>query len=76
VILISLDGTRPADLEGADLPVFAALRRRGAWASRMTPVFPSNTFPNHVTLVTGVVPDVHGIVNNISSTRAGRVHKS
>ena len=64
VILISLDGTRPADLEGADLPTFAALRRRGAWASRMLPVFPSNTFPNHVTLVTGVSPDVHGIVNN------------
>ncbi len=64
VILISLDGTRPADLEGADLPTFAALRRRGAWASRMLPVFPSSTFPNHVTLVTGVTPDVHGIVNN------------
>ena len=64
VILISLDGTRPADLEGADLPTFAALRRRGAWASRMLPVFPSSTFPNHVTLVTGVTPDVHGIVSN------------
>jgi predicted AlkP superfamily pyrophosphatase or phosphodiesterase len=64
VILISLDGTRPADLEGADLPTFAALRRRGAWASRMLPVFPSSTFPNHVTLVTGVSPDVHGIVSN------------
>ena len=30
----------------------------------MIPVFPTNTFPNHVTLVTGVSPDVHGIVNN------------
>jgi len=64
VILISLDGTRPADLEGADLPTFASLRARGAAASRLTPVFPTNTFPNHVTFVTGVRPDVHGIVNN------------
>jgi predicted AlkP superfamily pyrophosphatase or phosphodiesterase len=64
VILISLDGTRPADVEGADLTTFAELRRRGARASRLIPVFPSNTFPNHVSLVTGVSPDVHGIVNN------------
>ena len=64
VILISLDGTRPADVEGADLTTFAELRRRGARASRLTTVFPSNTFPSHVTLVTGVYPDVHGIVNN------------
>ncbi len=77
VILISLDGTRPADLEGADLPTFAALRGRGAWASRLTPVFPSNTFPNHVTLVTGVVPDVHGIVNNdFVDPERGEFHKA
>jgi predicted AlkP superfamily pyrophosphatase or phosphodiesterase len=64
VILISLDGMRPADATAPDLPAFAALLRRGAHASRMIPVFPSNTFPNHVSLVTGVSPDVHGIVNN------------
>lgn len=64
VILISLDGTRPADVEGTDLTTFAELRRRGARASRLITVFPSNTFPSHVTLVTGVYPDVHGIVNN------------
>jgi arylsulfatase A-like enzyme len=65
VILISLDGTRPVDVEkDPDLTTFAELRRRGARASRLTTVFPSNTFPSHVTLVTGVYPDVHGIVNN------------
>jgi predicted AlkP superfamily pyrophosphatase or phosphodiesterase len=64
VILISLDGTRPADVEDPAFSGFAELRRRGARASRLVPVFPSNTFPGHVTLVTGVVPDVHGIVNN------------
>jgi len=64
VILISLDGTRPADVESEGLTTFAELRRRGARASRMIPVFPSNTFPSHVSLVTGVSPDVHGIVNN------------
>ncbi len=63
VVLVSLDGTSPeAGLR--DLPSLAAIARRGAWATRMIPVFPTNTFPNHVTLVTGVHPDRHGIVNN------------
>jgi Type I phosphodiesterase / nucleotide pyrophosphatase len=62
VILISFDGTRPDAVE--KLPVFERIAALGAWADRMTPSFPSNTFPNHVTLVTGVSPDRHGIVNN------------
>jgi len=62
VILISLDGTRPADVAG--LPLFRRLAERGAAADGLVPVFPSNTFPNHVTFVTGVEPDRHGIVNN------------
>lgn len=33
-------------------------------AGRMRPVFPSNTFPNHVSLATGTYPDRHGILDN------------
>ncbi len=62
VILISLDGTRPAAVQ--QLPVFQRILVEGAWADRLVPAFPSNTFPNHVTFVTGVSPDRHGIVNN------------
>lgn len=65
VLLISLDGTRPADLDAIDLPALARMAREGARAERLVPVFPSNTFPNHVTLVTGVSPERHGIVNNV-----------
>jgi predicted AlkP superfamily pyrophosphatase or phosphodiesterase len=64
VIMISLDGTKPADVRAAKLPTLEALARRGTAATRLVPVFPTNTFPNHVSLVTGVVPAVHGIVNN------------
>ena len=64
MILISLDGTRPSDVENLDLPTFAALAERGAVAEKLVPVFPTNTFPNHATLVTGVLPEVHGIVGN------------
>jgi predicted AlkP superfamily pyrophosphatase or phosphodiesterase len=65
VIMISLDGTTPADVSAAKLPTLGALVRSGASAARLVPVFPTNTFPNHVSLVTGVVPAVHGIVNNV-----------
>ncbi len=63
VILISLDGTSPeVGLRG--LAILREIARRGALARRLVPVFPTNTFPNHVTLVTGVRPDRHGIVDN------------
>jgi predicted AlkP superfamily pyrophosphatase or phosphodiesterase len=64
VVLISLDGTRPADVTEALLPSLVALGREGARAGALVPVDPSNTFPNHVSLATGVRPDVHRIVNN------------
>ncbi len=64
VILISLDGTTPEQVDRA-LPTAAALGRRGARADALVPVWPSNTFPNHVTLATGVAPERHGIVNNV-----------
>ena len=63
VILISLDGFRPDYLERGVTPNLNALAARGVSAA-MRPAFPSKTFPNHWTLVTGVVPDRHGIVSN------------
>lgn len=64
VVLISLDGTRPADLRPDRLPSLLALAEQGAIAEALVPVDPSNTFPNHVSLATGVRPEVHRLVNN------------
>ena len=64
VILISVDGMR-ADYLGRGLtPNISALAARGVTTPAMRPSFPSLTFPNHYTLVTGLRPDRHGIVNN------------
>lgn len=63
VILIALDGFRPDYLERGVTPHLSALAARGVSAA-MRPAFPSKTFPNHWTLVTGQVPDHHGIVAN------------
>ncbi len=62
VVLISMDGTRAE--EARDLPAFRRIAERGIAPTPLRPVFPTNTFPNHVSLVTGVRPARHGIVNN------------
>jgi predicted AlkP superfamily pyrophosphatase or phosphodiesterase len=63
VVMISLDGFRPDYLDRGLTPTLARLAREGVRAS-MRPSYPSLTFPNHYTLVTGLRPDRHGIVEN------------
>ena len=64
LILISFDGFHPAYLGRFDLPNFARALRRGVRAEAMMPVFPSLTFPNHYSLVTGLTAERHGLVGN------------
>lgn len=64
LILISIDGFRPDYLDRGLTPTLAELARTGVRAPAMRPSFPANTFPNHYTLVTGLRPDRHGIVDN------------
>jgi predicted AlkP superfamily pyrophosphatase or phosphodiesterase len=64
VVLISLDGFRPAYLQRDDVPNLRRLLQRGTRATALRPVFPSWTFPNHYSLVTGLFVDRHGIVAN------------
>lgn len=64
VLLISIDGFRPDYLDRGLTPTLARMAGEGARPPYMLPSFPSLTFPNHYTLVTGRVPDRNGIVNN------------
>ena len=64
VVLLSLDGVRYDYPERGALPAFQRMQREGARAERLVPVFPSSTFPNHVSLATGTHADRHGIVGN------------
>lgn len=64
VVLVSLDGYRADYL---DRPVAARLRQiaaQGVRATWMVPAFPTKTFPNHYTIVTGLYPEHHGIISN------------
>ena len=62
-ILISIDGFRPDYLGRGHSPRLDALAADGVSAA-MRPSFPTKTFPNHWTIVTGDRPDRHGIVAN------------
>jgi len=76
VVLISIDGLAGFYWNDPRLrmPTLRRLAERGVVASRMEAVFPSTTWPTHVSLVTGVAPRVHGIVgNHILERASGRV---
>jgi predicted AlkP superfamily pyrophosphatase or phosphodiesterase len=64
VILISIDGFRPDYLDRKVTPNLNAIAKTGVLAAGMRPSFPSITFPNHYTLVTGKRPDRNGVVSN------------
>ena len=65
VILISFDGFRADYIEQYRTPNLDKLIENGVWADEgMIPVYPSKTFPNHYSIVTGLYPANHGIVSN------------
>ena len=64
LVLVSIDGFRWDYRDRADTPALDALAAEGVHATRLTPVFPTLTFPNHYSLVTGLYPAHHGIVGN------------
>src|SRR5688572_3433535 len=64
VILISLDGFRYDYVDKFKPPTLNRLAREGVRAKWMIPAFPTKTFPNHYTVVTGLYPQNHGVVDN------------
>jgi predicted AlkP superfamily pyrophosphatase or phosphodiesterase len=73
VILISFDGWRWDYHTKAPAPNLRSLMARGVRAEALIPTFPSKTFPNHYTIVTGLYPGRHGIVaNNVMDPPTGR----
>ncbi|HXP47466.1 MAG TPA: alkaline phosphatase family protein [Terriglobales bacterium] len=64
LILISIDGFRYDYLDKYSPPNLQRLAATGVRAAAMQPSFPTYTFPNHYTIVTGLYPAHHGIVAN------------
>lgn len=69
VVMISIDGLipdyylAPAPL-GLNVPTLTEMKLNGAYAEGVEGVYPSVTYPSHTTLITGVRPALHGIIQN------------
>ena len=64
LIVISIDGLRWDYLDLHDAPTLSRLADEGTHVERLTPLFPTKTFPNHYSTVTGLYPSHHGIIAN------------
>jgi len=67
VLMISVDGLMASSYTSpgpARIPTLRGLIAEGASAQGVIGVLPSMTYPAHTTLMTGVNPAVHGILNN------------
>jgi predicted AlkP superfamily pyrophosphatase or phosphodiesterase len=65
LVLVSLDGFRWDYLDRGLTPNLSRLAQMGVRAEALVPVFPTKTFPNHYTIVTGRYPAKHGIMGNV-----------
>lgn len=63
VIMVSIDGFRYDYAKKYNAENILTIAANGSSAT-MVPSFPSKTFPNHYTIVTGLYPQNHGIVSN------------
>ncbi|XP_015276739.1 PREDICTED: ectonucleotide pyrophosphatase/phosphodiesterase family member 3 [Gekko japonicus] len=66
LILFSMDGFRAEYLEtwSTLLPNMVKLKQCGTHSKYMRAVYPTKTFTNHYTIVTGLYPESHGIIDN------------
>lgn len=64
IIMISVDGMRYDYAKKYEAKNLLNLSHSGVQAEYMIPSYPSVTFPNHYSLVTGLYPAHHGIVGN------------
>ncbi|MEW5841708.1 MAG: nucleotide pyrophosphatase/phosphodiesterase family protein, partial [Bacteroidota bacterium] len=64
VILVSFDGFRWDYFNRNITPNLEKVREDGVSALSLRPAFPSKTFPNHLSIITGMYPSHHGIIAN------------
>ena len=64
VIMISIDGFRHDYIDKHQAKFLDKLANQGVQAKSLIPSYPSVTFPNHYTLVTGLYPGNHGLTGN------------
>jgi predicted AlkP superfamily pyrophosphatase or phosphodiesterase len=64
LVLLSIDGFAQHYIEQYQPKTLMSLIQQGTSAKALLPVYPSKTFPNHLSIITGRYPVNHGIVHN------------
>lgn len=64
VVMISIDGLRADALERFQPPTLTRLANEGAFTDRAETVLPSLTVPAHLSMLSGVAPATHGVLND------------
>jgi hypothetical protein len=64
VVMVSLDGFRHDYEKMYGAKTLEAIAKNGVQAAGLIPIYPSKTFPNHYSIVTGLYADEHGLVSN------------
>ncbi len=65
VVMVSIDGFRADYIQKFQPKTLLSIIEKGIYTKALIPSYPTLTFPNHYTLVTGRYPGNHGIVSNI-----------
>ena len=75
VVIVSWDGAKPSALryllQRGRLPVLKKLLGEGCSSWNGRTIVPSSTLPSHVSMLTGVTPDVHGVTWNSDKPEKG-----
>ena len=64
VIMIGIDGLRPAALDTVPASHLRQLAKDGVKAKSLIPVMPTKTFVNFYSIATGLYPEHHGMISN------------
>ncbi len=76
VLLVSFDGFRWDYLNRDITPNLDKVIEDGVRASSLRPIFPSKTFPNHLSIITGMYAENHGIIfNRFEEISTGEIYQ-
>lgn len=65
MLIISFDAVGDAELERLmEYPTFSAFAKKAALFKSIPTLCPSNTYPIHTSIATGVMPNIHGLISN------------
>ena len=66
LVIISMDAMVREDLEYAKtLPTWGYMLEHGALVEDIREIYPTLTYPTHQSMISGMYPDKHGVINNI-----------